>query len=279
MAPWWGPQPSEPEKALISLREHVTNAGSSALGRKLSRDEANQATGSLVALTVATVAGATGTMWSAAARRRRAAAEAERLAASRAGGMLGSTISAVASAAAEAKIIPTLKKGVLDAGHTFVDKHGDRVVAEASKAAARASDVAREAATRSQAHIASAGSSVLGRAVRLRRNVMVGGLAVVFVYAAGRATPGALVRWGRSGSGDGDGGENLRHRLHVPEAARDALNKAKQEAQTAICAITGSSNGSETSGQGAVTQGRQLLGGIAATATILACIQCANSRK
>ena len=107
---------------------------------------------------------------------------------------------------------------------------------------------------------------------------MVGGLVVVFVYAAGRATPGALVRWGRSSSGDGDGGENAPHRLHIPEAAKGALNTAKQEAQAAIRAITGT-NESETSGHGDVTHGRQLLGGAAATATILACIQCANSRK
>jgi hypothetical protein len=284
MAPWWGPQPSESEKALTSLREHVANAGSSALGRTLSRDETNQATGSLVALTVA---GATGTLWSVAGRRRRAAAaaaeaEAQRLVATRAGGVLGSTISAVASVAADAKAIPSLKKG-LDASHKFVDEHGDRAVAEATKAAARASDAARGAAVRSQARLVSVASevqsSVLGRAVRLRRNVMIGGLVVVFVYAAGRATPGALIRWGRSGSSGADNDPNASARgLHVPEAAKGALNRAKNEAQAAMNSIT-SSSGNETSGEGVGTHGRHLLGGVAATATVIACIQCASCRK
>ena len=282
MAPWWGAQPSEPENALTSLREHVANAGSSALGRKLSRDEANQVTGSLVALTVA---GATGTLWSVAARRRRAAAEAERLAATRAGGVLRSTISAVATAAADVKAIPTLKKGLMDAGHKLVDEHGNRAVAEASKAAARASDAARGAAIRSQARLVSVAgevqSSVLGRAVRLRRKMMIGSLVVVFVYAAGRATPGAMVQWGRSGSscGDDDPDSSGRHGLHVPDAAKGALNRAKHEAQAAMHAITTSSSRQETSAEGAGTHSRELLGGVVATATVLACIQCADCRK
>jgi hypothetical protein len=98
-------QPSGAEAALLQLREHVANAGGSALGRRLTHDEANQAMGSLAALTAALPAGG---LWAVVARRRRrrAAAEAEHLAAARAGGVFGSTVSAAAAIAGTLALPP-----------------------------------------------------------------------------------------------------------------------------------------------------------------------------
>jgi hypothetical protein len=98
-------QPSGAEAVLLQLREHVANAGGSALGRRLTHDEANQAMGSLAALTAALPAGG---LWAVVARRRRrrAAAEAEHLAAARAGGVFGSTVSAAAAIAGTLALPP-----------------------------------------------------------------------------------------------------------------------------------------------------------------------------
>lgn len=159
-----------------------------------------------------------------------------------------------------------------------------------ARAAAHASEAARGAAIRSRAQLLSATgamrSSAWGHAVRLKRKIVGGAMVLVFVYAAGRATPGALLRWGRSTSTGGDGGDGADgagvtvHRgVHVPEAAKVALYRVKQEAETAMHAIVGSEKDSNDTDATGAMHGQHVVGGVVATATVLACIQCASNHK
>jgi hypothetical protein len=164
-------------------------------------------------------------------------------------------------------------------GQGLVEKHGERAAAEAGKVVAQASEAAQEAATRSQQQLVSAAgtmqSRVMGRAVRLRRQVVGGVLVVIFVYAAGRATPGALLRLGNS-RGDGSATKasssvttssaaaGVGHGLHIPDAA-----KGQQ-------ALAGEKSPDHTVGTGAYEQ----IGlGLGVGAAVLACVQFAGSRK
>jgi hypothetical protein len=101
------PPPSPPEAAFLHLRDHVSQLGASALGRKLSPEEATQATGSVAALVIA--GGGGGLYAAVAGSRRRAAlaAEAERQTAAKAGGALGATLSAAVDSAT-----PHLQRGL-----------------------------------------------------------------------------------------------------------------------------------------------------------------------
>ena len=105
----------------------------------------------------------------------------------------------------------------------------------------------------------------------------------VFVYAAGRATPGALLRWGRSnstgGAGDVEDGASAHRGAHVTEAAKDALQRVKQEAESAMHAITGSKDSNATDDRRGITQSQQVAGGVVATAAVVACIKCASNHR